>query len=480
MSIIGAAFYPHPPLVLPEVGQGQERAAAATIAGMQRLSAMIAELKPQIVAVVTPHGPAFSDVIAVTDAKELSGTMERFRAPEVRLTKPVHQALLSAFEEEWTGDNLPVARLDGATLRKLGAKPELDHGALVPLLYLEKQLSDYTILHISPGGQPLRRQFLAGRALARAAARLDIPVLVLASGDMSHKLKSSGPYGFDPAGPQFDKLIADAIGSGKPGNILTIDSGLARSAGECGWRPAAFALGALDGHAVESQLISYEGPFGVGYLTALLTVKEGAAPGFLDELDRAEQGRAAAFRKSEDDYVRLARETIERFVRGGKRPQWVDLKQDISELDALRMEKRKAGAFVSLHLEGELRGCMGTIVPVYQHVGEEILRNAVTACSEDPRFQPVQPDELLGLAVKVDVLSPFEPVASPDELDPARYGVIVEKQGRRGLLLPALEGVDTVERQLEIACRKAGFAWKAGDGAIKLFRFTVERHGEED
>ena len=480
MGIIGAAFYPHPPVALPEVGQGQERAASATIEGMERLSALVAECKPEVIAVVTPHGPAFSDVIAVTDAAVLSGTMERFRAPEAGLTKPVHRALLRAFEEEWGRDSLPVARLDGPMLRKLNAEPVLDHGALVPLLFLEKHYTGYSLLHISPGGQSLRRQFHAGQALARAADRLGVSVLVLASGDMSHKLKSSGPYGFDPAGPQFDKLISGAIASGKPGDILAIDPGLARRAGECGWRPAAFALGALDGRAVESRLISYEGPFGVGYLTALLTVVDGDAPGFLDGLDRAEQARAAEARSGEDDYVRLARAALERFVREGRQPQWAELRQGLNELDALRMEKRKAGAFVSLHLDGELRGCMGTVVPVCQHVGEEIVRNAVTACSEDPRFPPVQQDELLALEIKVDVLSPFEPVASPEELDPSRFGVIVEKQGRRGLLLPALDGVDTVERQLDIACRKAGFAWKAGDSAIRLYRFTVERHGEED
>jgi AMMECR1 domain-containing protein len=123
---------------------------------------------------------------------------------------------------------------------------------------------------------------------------------------------------------------------------------------------------------------------------------------------------------------------------------------------------------------------MGTILPMTQHVGEEIIKNAVTACSEDPRFPEVDTGELPDLDVKVDVLSPFEPVASPTGLDPRRYGVIVERGGRRGLLLPKLEGVDTVKQQLEIACRKAGFQWDEEDEAIKLYRFTVERHGEED
>jgi AmmeMemoRadiSam system protein A len=241
-----------------------------------------------------------------------------------------------------------------------------------------------------------------------------------------------------------------------------------------------FALGALDGRAIDCRFLSYEGPFGVGYMTALMTPRENGAESRLAHLSRAEEGRAAAARAGDDAFVRLARETVERYVREGAEPRWADMKSAPGELDALRMERRKAGTFVSLHLEGELRGCMGTIVPVCAHVGEEIIRNAVTACSQDPRFPPVEEAELPGLDVKVDVLSPFEGISSPGELDPARYGVIVEKGGRRGLLLPRLDGVDSVRQQLEIACRKAGFQWKDDDAGIKLYRFTVERHGGED
>lgn len=480
MGIIGAAFYPHPPIVLPEVGRGQEQAAIATIAGMERLSALVAGLKPEVIAVVTPHGPAFSDVIAITDAEEMAGTLEQFHAGQVKLSKKVEQRLLKAFVSEAELMDVPLAALDAGALVRLQAKPGLDHGAMVPLYFLEKQYREYSILHISPGSQSLRIQFAAGQALARAADRLGMGVLVLASGDMSHRLSPTGPYGYDEAGPRFDGAVVDAIKGGAPGKILAIDPMLARKAGECGWRPAAFALGALDGRAVKSRFISYEGPFGVGYLTALLTPDKEPAPSAIAYLDEAEKARAAAVRQGEDGFVRLARLAIEQFVRTGAQAAWADMKQVVGELDAHRMERRKAGAFVSMHLEGELRGCMGTIVPVCQHVGEEILRNAVTACSEDQRFPAVGIDELDGLAIKVDVLSPFEPVASPEALDPARYGVIVERQGRRGLLLPHLEGVDSVDRQLDIACRKAGFPWKPGDPAIKLFRFTVERHGGED
>ena len=133
--------------------------------------------------------------------------------------------------------------------------------------------------------------------------------------------------------------------------------------------------------------------------------------------------------------------------------------------------------FVSLHdARGALRGCIGTLAPTRATLAEEILANAFAAARRDRRFAPLEPGELPGLSVKVDVLSVPEPVLGLEDLDPRRYGVVVTgPRGARGVLLPDLEGIDTAEQQVRIACRKAGLAW--GREAITLQRFTVERHG---
>jgi AmmeMemoRadiSam system protein A len=137
------------------------------------------------------------------------------------------------------------------------------------------------------------------------------------------------------------------------------------------------------------------------------------------------------------------------------------------------MTKKKAGVFVSLKKHGELRGCIGTIAPVTDSIAEEIIRNAVSACAEDPRFDPVSKDELDELVYSVDLLSPAEPIPSADMLDPVKYGVIVTSGHKRGLLLPNLEGVDTIEQQIEIAMRKAGIH---KNESYTLERFEVVRH----
>ncbi len=165
--------------------------------------------------------------------------------------------------------------------------------------------------------------------------------------------------------------------------------------------------------------------------------------------------------------VQLAKDTIENYVRHGKTIQPPE------ELTP-EMEKR-AGTFVSIHKHGMLRGCIGTIEPTQDNVAQEVIQNAISAATQDPRFPPIMPEELADLDIKVDVLGEPEPVDGPDELDPRRYGVIVKsaRDQRRGLLLPDLEGVDTVEYQVDVARRKAGIR---PDEAIELYRFEVVRY----
>ena len=134
---------------------------------------------------------------------------------------------------------------------------------------------------------------------------------------------------------------------------------------------------------------------------------------------------------------------------------------------------RRAGVFTTLHKNGQLRGCIGTTEPTTDNVALEILQNGVSACSRDPRFPPVTAEELPLLEYSVDVLTPPEEIGSPAQLDVRRYGVIVSCGGRRGLLLPDLDGVDTVAEQVAIARRKGGIG---PDEPVRLQRFEVIRH----
>ncbi len=162
--------------------------------------------------------------------------------------------------------------------------------------------------------------------------------------------------------------------------------------------------------------------------------------------------------------ARLAKQTVEAYIREGKvfKPQRLTLRM-----------KEKAGVFVSIHKHGDLRGCIGTIEPQRSNVAEEIILNAISSATRDPRFFPITPYELKDLEYSVDVLTTPESVKSKKQLDPRRYGVIVEAGWRKGLLLPDLEGVDTVKEQIDICRQKAGIM---PDEPVKLYRFEVRRY----
>lgn len=170
---------------------------------------------------------------------------------------------------------------------------------------------------------------------------------------------------------------------------------------------------------------------------------------------------------SKDYYIELAKLTLETYAKTG---QIINIPDELPE----EMKTKRAGVFVSLKKNGDLRGCIGTILPVTGSIAEEIIQNTVSAGTQDPRFYPVQADELDDLVYSVDILLEPEPVSSVNDLDVSKYGVIVRKGRRLGLLLPDLEGVDTPEHQVMIALQKAGIT---PDEQFSLERFEVIRHG---
>ncbi len=225
--------------------------------------------------------------------------------------------------------------------------------------------------------------------------------------------------------------------------------------------------GALDGKDVESELLSYEGPYGVGYAVASFKVTGENEKRCFDKIyEEKEANRLTKIMENEDEYVRLARETLENYVLYDekiKHPH--NLPED--------MTKNKAGVFVSLKMDGQLRGCIGTIQATTDSIADEIIQNAISAGLEDPRFNPVTKKELNKIQYSVDVLKEAEPIKSFSELDTKKYGVIVRRGRKSGLLLPNLEGVNTPEEQVSIALKKAGIN---PDDVYSMERFEVVRH----
>lgn len=493
MSILAGYAVPHPPLIIPSVGRGEERGIQTTIDAYREIARRIVALQPETIVISSPHAPLYRDGFHVTTDEVLNGSMEAFRASETTLKAKIDTAL--------TGEIIQTAQQSGIVVAPSTWRDrDMDHATFIPLYFIEQAykeagiLPEYKVVRVglSALSSEVHRQF--GHAIARAIDRTQRRCVWVASGDLSHKLKTDGPYGYVPEGPELDRQLCDLFRSGALEKLFELDEYFCECAAECGVRSFQIMAAALEmmyPQGVSSELLSYEGPFGVGYAVAAF---ETAMPEDCDVTDcnskvahnntnetLSHDGTAHASDEVSDPYVALARASVETYIKTGRALKLSDYQKQVGRLygkDANmlpeEMLSQQAGVFVSIHEWGELRGCIGTIAPTTNCIAEEIIQNGISASTRDSRFPAIEEYELDQLEISVDVLSEAEPVSSLEELDVKRYGVIVTKGFRRGLLLPNLEGVDSVEDQVAIAKQKAGI--RVDDRDVELERFEVIRH----
>jgi AmmeMemoRadiSam system protein B/AmmeMemoRadiSam system protein A len=315
-----------------------------------------------------------------------------------------------------------------------------EHAVEVQLPFLQFFESDIRIVPVILMPADVAAYQEIGRAIAGAIREIGREVVIIASGDMTHYETQRVAEQKDQQGIEA-MLNLDEVELLKRVRIKGISM--------CAYAPAACMISAAkELGAGEAELVRYQtsgdttGDYSavVGY--AGIIIKRGAM----------------------SPIAKLAKEAVESYVREGKRLRPANI---TPEMEA------KAGVFVSLHKHRELRGCIGTFEPVESNIAEEIVTNAISSATRDPRFLPVRSDELADLEYSVDVLTTPEPVESGDQLDPKKYGVIVEAGWRRGLLLPDLEGVDSVEAQIDICRMKAGIG---PEEDVKLYCFEVNRY----
>ena len=324
-------------MIIPTVGRGREQEVQSTIDAYRTAAKQVVAWGPEVLIITSPHQIMYADYFHISPGRGAAGDMSAFGAAQTKLyveyDAPLRDEIVRRAE---------AAGLRAGTLAERDSS--LDHGTFVPLYFLREAGLDCPILRIGLSGFSPLDHYRLGQCIAQAVEALGRRAVFVASGNLSHKLRDDGPYGFAPEGPEFDRQITEAMA---------------------------------------------------------------------------------------------------------------------------------AGAFVSLHAHGQLRGCIGTTGPTMESVAWEIVQNAVSACARDPRFPPATVSELDSLEYSVDVLGQPEPIVSPDQLDVKKYGVIISCGGRRGLLLPDLEGVDTVEQQIDIARQKGGISFRE---KYTLERFEVVRH----
>lgn len=403
-----AALMCHAPIVVPAVAGREAARCARTTRAMREVAARLVHAAPDRLVVVSPHSPRRTDGFGAWRGPH-HGDLAAFRAPQVCVELP---------------DAPEVAAALG--LVAIGAGRLLDHGAVVPLTFLwEAGWRGPTAILALPweaGGE---------EDLGRRLASLRGRTAVIASGDMSHCLTADAPSGYNPAGPRFDAAFVKAL---RASDWAAAVHAPREAAAEDVVDSARVAMGAAGG-PLNAEVLAYEAPWGVGYTEAI-------------------------FADPTPPLWAVARAAIRAHLRG--------------ERYAVPSGGPSAApVFVSLHdPRGELRGCIGTLAATRDRRYAEVASAAVSAATEDPRFPPVSADELDTLAIEVSTLDPAQPVADPAELDPKVWGVIGTAGGRRALLLPGIDGVDTVAQQLAIVRKKAGIP---ADAPMGLQKFTVTK-----
>lgn len=464
MSIIAAYCVPHPPLIIPAVGGGEERKILKTINAYRSVAKAIATLAPDTIILTTPHLTMYQDYFHIAPGQGARGDLSKFGQPGETIAVRYDEELIRRLSLTLAEDGFPGGT-EGATMK------ELDHASFVPLHFIQQEYKNFNLVRIGLSGLSLSLHYRLGMYIQAEIEALDRRCVFIASGDLSHRLLEDGPYGFDPNGPVYDQAIMKILSEGTFKDLLTMSPDLYEGAGECGHRSFTIMAGSLDRRSVRAEALSYEGPFGVGYgIVAIHPAGIDEQRNFLDQFEQETLAKTALTRKTASPQVKLASAVILAKLENRK----FNLR-DYAKSEALpdSMTAAQAGVFVSLKKEGQLRGCIGTIAPTTASIAQEIERNAIEAAFADPRFRPLEIAEFQALTVSVDVLAPPEPINSKAELDPVNYGVIVTNGRRRGLLLPNLAGVDTVDQQIEIAKSKAGISPAEN---CSLERFKVVRY----
>ena len=447
-------------MIVPAVGRGSEAQVAETTAAYERVADEIAALAPETIIITSPHSIMYSDYFHISPGKGARGSFANFRAPSVSFDEEYDTELVSEICMLADAEDFPAGTMGER-------EKELDHGTMVPLWFIRRKYNGGRIVRIGLSGLPLIDHYRLGMLIREAVSNTGRKTVIVASGDLSHKLQEYGPYGFVPEGPAYDERIMDVMGRAAFGELLDFDSTFCDKAAECGHRSFVIMGGAFDGTAVRAERLSHQDVTGVGY--GICTFYPEGADGnrhFLDRKLAELEKEIVEKREKSDEYVRLAREAVEAYV---LRREVLKVPEGLPH----EMLSVRAGTFVSIHEHGELRGCIGTIAPARNSIAEEIIGNAISASTRDPRFPAIKADELPWLEINVDVLGEPEDIDSEDELDVKRYGVIVSCGRKRGLLLPDLDGIDTPRQQVDIAMKKGGIHRFE---KYKLQRFEVIRH----
>lgn len=451
-AVVCAVLMPHAPILVPEVGGVRGEVALASRRAMRDAALRVLRHRPQTLVLLSPHSPQKSGGFGLWSDDPLRGDLRAFHAPQANVSL--------SNDKDFSAALVRAAHAGGLGTWCIRHR-DLDHGAVVPLWFLQE--AGWRGPTVVVGLNPTHEGGLTelGRAIAGAAQQQQRRVALVASGDMSHRLKPDAPCGFHPSARLFDEMFIELLRAGSYQELEKLDPDLRTLAAEDAVDSTLVAAAAVDWNAAGHAVLNYEGPFGVGYGVAVLFETE---PG--EAVTDVPSGRMIV--PDGESLPAVARAAVLAVLRNNA---------DAPPSARGEYLSQHRGVFVTIrNAQGGLRGCVGTFVPVTSNLVTETWRSAQLAALKDTRFSPVALREMAGLRFEVSVLHALEEIPSVAGLDPQRYGVLVStSDGRRGLLLPNIAGINTAAQQLSLACEKG---WIDVREPKTLCRFKVD-HFEE-
>ncbi len=435
---------PHPPIIVPEIAGERSVAVEKTINAMKDLSGRLVQCQIDTCIVISPHAPRLSRSFGIFQNERLKGDFSAFGRPEINLGFENDMDLTERILEKAEQGEVSVNQLPNS---------ELDHGTLVPAWFLEDAGYRGKLCVLSLSNFSDKEHIQLGALLRSVAEQSGKRIALIASGDMSHRLKENAPAGFHPDGKIFDHKFVESLKEGDHHALLSIESNLVKNAGQDVSETTTIALSALEWNLSRRDILSYEGPFGVGYTTAVLWEAEDS-PAVIE-------GRVLP---------ELARNALEAYVKDSNMVSYPGSPDGYLA--------RKHGAFVTVWKKnGELRGCIGIMEPTKPNLPEQIIDRAIATARYSAFGRITEKDDLSEFVYEVSVLYSAEPVADPEEeLRPDRFGALmIADSGKRAVLLPGIESIRTPSDQVSSLYRKGSID---PEEPVQLFRFAADQFHE--
>lgn len=465
-GIVGRYIMPHTLNLLPSLGGGLERKAQSTVESMDSMAREIAGLAPDTIVVISSHAPSLGNVFVVSPQKRFLGSLAKYRF-RLNAIRPYNDLeFVRMLEEGAAKRSLPIKSFEDnkSARRRYGLNGSLDMGTYVPLFFVNQYLHNYKLVVISLSDASPLEHYLCGKLIAMTARDKGGRFVVIASGELSHKVSKESPLGCVSGAADFDQAIVECIEHGQVERLLKYDFSKRSAYAPCGVDCFNMLLGTLDGKRQHNEVLSYEHPFGVGLLCAKLD--EGVAGNSVEfDFARKRDGRVKCSKRAgESEPCRLARAAIKQYLKS-KETLGTPVFQKGELLSC------SSGVYVSLFKGGRWRGCYGNPDPTDRVSADDVIDYAITAAVEND-VGAVSLSELGDLEIVVDFVRDIERVESLEAFDHKKYGMLVKYKDTEGIILPNVPHVHSVEDQYRAALYNAGASEK---DKVKLYRFTVER-----